>query len=284
MAGGAKTADGTKTADAPRPERGRPPGARRPGPAERPPRRPRLRLPRRLPGRRTVLLSLLLALVLGAFGMWVVYGSSWLLVERVSVTGTRELTDQQVRQAAGVPTGQPVASVDRAAAERRLTQRLPRLASAEVVRAWPHGIGLKVTERRPQLVEKQREKGAGFAEIDANGVRFATVQQPPKGVPRLDLKRTDTPAAHYFSALRLRGEAAKTVAALPARVAADTSVVRVRSYDSITLELTRGRTVLWGSGERGVAKARVLTALLKGAGKAQHFDVSVPGSPATGAS
>jgi cell division protein FtsQ len=60
--------------------------------------------------------------------------------------------------------------------------------------------------------------------------------------------------------------------------------VRVRSYDSITLELTGGRTVLWGSGEQEAAKAKSLTALMKAAEDAEHFDVSVPSAPASSGS
>lgn len=54
----------------------------------------------------------------------------------------------------------------------------------------------------------------------------------------------------------------------------------MRSFDSISLELSGNRTVVWGSGEKGDTKAKALTALLKAAPKARHFDVSVPTAPA----
>jgi cell division protein FtsQ len=64
------------------------------------------------------------------------------------------------------------------------------------------------------------------------------------------------------------------------KVAGDTETVRVTSYDSAVLELTRGRTVMWGSSEEGAVKARVLTALMKASPGAGHFDVSAPTAPA----
>ncbi|KOG90098.1 cell division protein FtsQ, partial [Streptomyces varsoviensis] len=83
---------------------------------------------------------------------------------------------------------------------------------------------------------------------------------------------------------RLRREAVRVAAELPAAVRKDTRTIRVRSYDSITLELTGDREVVWGSGERGAEKARTLTALMKAARGADHFDVSAPSSPAVSGS
>jgi cell division protein FtsQ len=79
-------------------------------------------------------------------------------------------------------------------------------------------------------------------------------------------------------------EAVTAVGDIPAAVARDTQVVKVGSYDSISLELKGGRTVEWGSSEKGAAKARTLTALMKAAPEARHFDVSVPTAPASSGS
>jgi len=79
-------------------------------------------------------------------------------------------------------------------------------------------------------------------------------------------------------------EAALVARAIPAAVARATETVKVRSYDDISLELGDGRNVLWGSSEKGAAKARTLTALMKAAPDARHFDVSVPTAPASSGS
>lgn len=238
--------------------------------------------PRSRPSRRRRLLLWSAAAALGgAAVIWLLYGSGWLCVTRVDVSGTKTLTPAEVRAAAAVPLGEPLAAVDTDGIEERLRTRLPRIREVEVVRSWPHGIGLKVTERQPEVL---LERGGKFVEIDGSGVRFATVDQAPSGVPRLVMEAQDSPSTRRFGTGRLEQEGVRVAAALPAAIRRDLQVVRVRSYDSITVELAGGRSVVWGSGERGEAKARTLTALLKAAPDARHFDVSAPGAPAVSGS
>ncbi|WSK25599.1 FtsQ-type POTRA domain-containing protein [Streptomyces sp. NBC_01298] len=228
-----------------------------------------------------VVAGVLLALLLAAGCTWVLYGSSWLRVEKVTATGTEVLTREQVLAAAAVPVGAPLVSVDTDEIEARLRGRLPRIDSVDVVRAWPHGIGLKVTERKPVLLIK---KGAQFVEVDASGVRFDTVGQAPAGVPLLELSSKQSPSGRRFDEERLLREAVQIAGVLPESVRKETAQVKVRSYDSVVLELSGGRSVVWGSGEQGEAKGRALTALLKASPKADRFDVSVPTAPAVSGS
>ncbi|GAB3654860.1 cell division protein FtsQ [Streptomyces sparsus] len=237
--------------------------------------RRRLRLPRR----RSLLLVAAVLTVAG-FGIWAFYGSTWLRVERVTVSGTRVLTPEQVRAAADVPVGEPMATVDKSAVADRLRSALRRVDDVEVVRSWPHGVALKVTERRPQvLMEKPGDSGE-FVEVDAEGVRYATVADRPAGVPLLVLDLDRAAGDRRFGPDELRVEAVKVAAALPAAVRRGTETIRVRTFDSMMLELSGGRTVMWGSSEFGEAKARSLSALMKAREKAGHFDVSVPSAPA----
>ncbi|MFE2251964.1 cell division protein FtsQ/DivIB, partial [Streptomyces lavendulae] len=228
-----------------------------------------------------VLASLAAAVLLAGGGTWALYGSSWLRVEKVTASGTEVLTPEQVLTAAAVPVGAPLVSVDTDEIASRLRGRLPRIDSVDVVRSWPHGIGLKVTERKPVLLIK---KEAEFVEVDATGVRFDTVGRAPSGVPVLELAAEHSPSARRFDEQRLLREAVGIAGSLPAAIAKETLQVKVRSYDSVLLQLTKGRTVVWGSGELGEAKGRALTALLKAAPKADHFDVSVPTAPAVSGS
>ncbi|MFJ6831258.1 cell division protein FtsQ/DivIB [Streptomyces sp. NPDC091209] len=228
------------------------------------------------------LIILLIAVVLaGSAAVWIVYGSAWLRTERVAVSGTRVLTAGQVREAAEVPVGSPLISVDTDAIEARLLRKLPRIDAVDVVRSWPHGIDLKVTERTPVLIVK---KGANFIEVDAKGVRFATVPDAPKGVPVLELAVSKRAAPGRFPVDRLVREAVRIAQDIPDVVARDTRTVKVRSYDAVSLELAGGRTVDWGSAEKGRAKARTLLALMKADPGARHFDVSAPTAPASSGS
>ena len=212
---------------------------------------------------------------------WALYGSSWLRVEKVGATGTEVLTVEQVLAAAAVPVGAPLVSVDTDEIEDRIRGKLPRVDSVDVVRAWPRGIGVKVTERKPVLLIR---KDADFVEVDASGVRFDTVPKAPAGVPVLELHAERSPSARRFDEQRLLHEAVRVAGTLPDPIAKETLQVKVGSYDSVVLELSGGRTVAWGSGEQSEAKGRALTALLKAAPGAERFDVSVPTAPAVSGS
>ncbi|MFD0002613.1 cell division protein FtsQ/DivIB [Streptomyces sp. NPDC127178] len=234
---------------------------------------------------RTMIILLVVLVLLGAGSVWLLYGSKWLRVERVSVSGTRVLTPAQVLEAADVPVGAPLISVETDAIEARLRRKLPRIDVVEVDRSWPRGISLKVAERTPVLIV---QKDGKFVEVDKGGVRFATVSVAPKGVPALELtvSRSSSAAASLrrFGEARLMREAVRVADALPDAVARGTQVVKVRSYDDISLVLSGGTTVAWGSGEKGAAKARTLTALMKASPDARYFDVSVPTAPASSGS
>ncbi|MEU6095484.1 FtsQ-type POTRA domain-containing protein [Streptomyces sp. NPDC047079] len=243
-----------------------------------PPLPPRLR---RLLSLRMLIILLIVVVLGGGGSIWLLYGSSWLRVHRVSVSGTRVLTPAQVREAADVPLGTPLISLDTDAIEARLRRKLPRIDTVDAGRSWPHGVGLRVTERTPVLLIAN---GAKFEEVDREGVRFATVAQAPKGVPALELAPPPSAGPRRFGTGRLVREAVRVAQDVPAAVAHDTRTVKVRTYDSISLELGDGRTVLWGSGEKGRAKAVTLTALMKAAPHARHFDVSVPTAPASSGS
>ncbi|MFG3103159.1 cell division protein FtsQ/DivIB [Streptomyces sp. NPDC048182] len=246
-----------------------------------PPRAGRFRRPRL----RTIILSSAGLVLAGAGTVWLLYGSSWLQAEQVSVSGTRELTPAQVREAADVPLGDPLVSVDTGAIEARLARKLPRIDEVRVERSWPHGVTVKVTERTAVLVVR---KGGRYVEVDDEGVRFATVSRAPKGVPALELTpaRSGSAAASLrrFGEDRLVREAVRVAGGVPKAVAHRTRVVKVRTYDDISLELSDRRTVAWGSGEHAAGKGRALTALMKASPRARHFDVSVPTAPASSAS
>jgi cell division protein FtsQ len=68
---------------------------------------------------------------------------------------------------------------------------------------------------------------------------------------------------------------------LRADIAARVKYVDVTSIDDITLRLTNGPKVLWGSADQSAAKADVLAVFL---GQAKHYrqiDVRTPGKPST---
>lgn len=192
------------------------------------------RLPFRAPSRRGLIIILVVAVLLGAFGVWALYASNWLRVERVSITGTKVLTPHEVVAAADAPMNAPLASVDTDA----LDHAAARTAAAH------QGRG-----RRAVLAEHNRpegdRKGAGTAaaigrKVCRSGCRGRPVRHRPhgpRGVPLLEMAVSDSPSLHRFGIDRLRRAAVKVAQDLPTVVRKDVRKVRVRSYDAITLEL-----------------------------------------------
>lgn len=209
----------------------------------------------------------LLLLVLVGGGTYAVYFSDALAADGVEVTGERTLTDDQVRDIARVPLGDPLARVDLEAVRRRV-ESLPVVKSAEVSRQWPHDVLIEVEERTAVAVVGIAGSLRG---LDAEGIVFGTYREAPAGLPRVRTKATTS-----GDALR---EAALVVAALPDDLAARVDHIEVETVDQISLELRDGRQVRWGSSAQSEEKAAVLEALLLQ--DARIYDVSVPGSPTT---
>ncbi|WP_235739151.1 cell division protein FtsQ/DivIB [Nocardioides alcanivorans] len=94
-----------------------------------------------------VLLAAALVVVLAAVGVWLVWFSSVLGVSGVDVEGTDHLGEDEVRVAAAVPAGEPLATLDIAAIEKRV-EELPAVKNADVSRSWPDKVLIQVEERR----------------------------------------------------------------------------------------------------------------------------------------
>ena len=77
---------------------------------------------------------------------WLLLFSPVLAVRTIAVRGTTRLTPAQVRAAADVVRGTPLARVDEAAVVRRV-EALKQVAQVRVTRGWPSTLRLQVVER-----------------------------------------------------------------------------------------------------------------------------------------
>jgi cell division protein FtsQ len=211
--------------------------------------------------------ALLVVIALLATVVWLFLFSSVLAVKGVDVSGADLLSEEEVRRAADVPEGEPLALVDVAAARARI-QALAEVRSADVSRAWPDQVRIEIEERTAVAVV---EIGGRLRGMDAEGVVFRDYRTAPTDLPRV---RTTTSTA--TEALR---EASAVVAVLPTAISRRVDYVEVETVDQIALVLRDGRRVEWGSADESSTKAEVLAALLQQPGKV--YDVSVPGSPVT---
>lgn len=216
--------------------------------------------------RRVVVGLLVVGLLAG--GVWLVFFSSVLAVAGVQVEGNAELSGAAVRRAAAVPIGAPLATVDLGSVTARV-RKLPAVKSVDVSRAWPDRVRVDVTERQAVAVVDAGRPGGQLRGIDAGGVVFGHHASRPQHLPMIRRgERTGSDAL---------AEAATVAGSLPRSLSGTVAYVEVRTVDRISVELRNGRTVLWGSADDSVNKARVLSVLLRQ--PAAVYDVTVPGQP-----
>jgi cell division protein FtsQ len=210
-----------------------------------------------------------LVLAILAFAGWAVLGSSLLVVRHIEVQGNRLETAAQVRAAAGIKIGAPLATVNSGAAAGRV-ERIAPVLTATVSRSWPDAIVITVHERTPALAVAT---AGGYELVDEYGVTVRTSARKPAGLPLL----TAPPAV-------LRGNAAIRAAVLvvrelPASLARRIVSVAAPTAAAVTLRLRGGITVLWGGPVQATRKAQEL-ALLMGT-HAHYFDISDPDTAVT---
>ncbi|MDW5323091.1 cell division protein FtsQ/DivIB [Plantactinospora sp. KLBMP9567] len=202
-------------------------------------------------------------LVLSLAGAGIVYGTPLFGFRTLRVVGATLVTDDQVRQAARVTEGVPLARVDLDAVRGRVAE-LPPVARVTVSRQWPHTLRVEVVERTPVAVVPQNRR---FLVVDAAGVVFQTRSDRPAGLP---LARLGTPGPDDAAT-----KGALTVLANLTPELRDRLVeLVVEGPARITVKLRGGRTVLWGDASRSETKAQVATSLL--AREGDTIDVRTP--------
>jgi cell division protein FtsQ len=218
--------------------------------------------------RRRVAFGLLASAIL-AGGAWALLGSSLLVVRHIEVTGNRLVTAAQVRKAARIKAGAPLATVNTGAAARRVEQLAPVL-SATVRRAWPDAIVISVRERTPVFAVAAAGR---YQLVDLHGVTVRWVTRKPASLPLLSSPPAvlrGSPAVHAAAVVF-----SQLTSALRKRVTS----VSAASAGSVTLHLTGRVTVLWGSAGNPAQKLAELGMLLRR--HARYYDISDPASAVT---
>jgi cell division protein FtsQ len=239
--------------------------------------RSRRRFVRRQWARRwvTVRYILIVVLFVGVIGFAVygLYYSSWLRVEGGEVSGTSQLSEAEVLDAAELPLDDPMVRVDLGEIEARIEARLTAVRSVDASRKWPHDIRIEIEEWEPLAVVTE---GSAYTFLAESGDTF-TFSKMPKNPPA-SLPRVVVGSGADRLALE---EAAAVVASLDDAVTKLVDHVEVETADKILLLLKAGGEVTWGSADQSDQKAEVLLRLLDKFPDAQAYDVSVPSLPAT---
>ena len=185
-----------------------------------------------------------------------------LSVSTVRIDGLVAVPEQQVRAKLVIPSGRSMLRIDTDAMARRVAS-IPKVRTARVQRVFPSTVKVTVVERTPVLFW---DSSQGAHLMDAESVEFA-IEAPPVGVPKLSTE-------HPGGADPVTRAAVAVLSVLPAALTTQVDEVVARSISNISLNLSDGRTVLWGGINDAERKAAVVMPLLTRDGTV--FDVSSP--------
>jgi cell division protein FtsQ len=211
-----------------------------------------------------LLASVVLAVVGVGLGL-VLYFTPAMSARNIVVTGLGSVTREEVLDAARVRPGTPLLQINTDQVADRVAA-IRRVASARVQRQYPSALRITIVERVP-LVVKDFSDGPHL--FDRDGVDFATAPPPP-ALSYIDVANPGPSDPATKAALQV-------LTALRPEVAGQVGRIAAPSVASITLTLSDGRVVIWGTTDRTEEKAEKLAALLTQPGRT--YDVSSPDLP-----
>ncbi|GAA1147282.1 cell division protein FtsQ/DivIB [Nesterenkonia lutea] len=229
--------------------------------------------------RRGALLGLItLAVLLGIVAM--LYFSPLLVVRTITLEDNELLTEQRAQELLEPLRGTPLPQVSDGDVSALLNDEH---AVAEVIVAaeLPTGLQVRVIEH-PPVAEVHDGDEIHFYSQEGEVIRtFEDWERP-------DAQGYATPVISAEAALQ-NESVFKTIVSvlgqLPEGARESLDSATAESRDSVQLQLQDGRTVVWGSDDRGQEKAVVLEAIL--ASEAEDFeeadvlDISTPSAPVT---
>ena len=215
-------------------------------------------------GLKMLLASVVLAIVGVGLGL-VLYFTPAMSARNIVVTGLGSVTREEVLDAARVRPGTPLLQINTNQVADRVAA-IRRVASARVQRQYPSALRITIVERVP-LVVKDFSDGPHL--FDRDGVDFATAPPPP-ALSYIDVANPGPSDPATKAALQV-------LTALRPEIAGQVGRIAAPSVASITLTLSDGRVVIWGTIDRTEEKAEKLAALLTQPGRT--YDVSSPDLP-----
>jgi cell division protein FtsQ len=220
-----------------------------------------------------------------ALGAWVLLGDRVFIVRSVTVTGTHLVSTSQVIEAADVPLGAPLSSVNAGAVTRRV-ETIRQVSSATVTLDWPDHVAIAVTERVPVIAV--RMANGSYDLVDPSGVIVLSATAKPAGLPLFTTPlsgaalRADPGVAAASAVLaELAPSLARTVSSVSVAPVPSGSGGGGASAESqqVTLSIKGGKTIVWGDPSNAAAKNRELEIVLRNG--VNYVNVSAPGTVVT---
>ncbi|MFJ2541338.1 FtsQ-type POTRA domain-containing protein [Microbacterium sp. NPDC087589] len=214
--------------------------------------------------RRIIWSSAIGAVVLLIGGTTAAAYSPLFAVEKITVLGATTLDAAAVEAALAEQVGTPLALVDSSEVKAALLA-FPLIETYALEARPPHDLTVRIVERTPVGVIRS---DAGYTVVDAAGVALATTSDQPAGQPLLEIDGGTDSVAFESAGLVVRS--------VPAELRALLTGVSATTADDVTLTLSSGLTVVWGSSEDSPMKSEVLTKTLLSNPEASTIDVTSP--------
>lgn len=218
----------------------------------------------------TWLVSALSLLLVVGFVAGAVY-SPLLSLKNIRVEGASRVSAASVRTAVDGQLGRPLALVDFPAITKALG-KFPLIRSFVTETVPPDTLIIRVAERAPIAT---LATSSGFDVVDPAGIVIdgGTERQP--GIPLIELGAASKGSPAFIAAVGV-------LLALPSDLLKRVDTVTAQTSDDVTLTLTSGQSVVWGSAEQSALKAKVLAAVISVGGTTSKYDVSAPNHPVLG--
>lgn len=205
-------------------------------------------------------------LVMVGFVTAAVY-SPLLSLKTIRIEGASRVNAASVRAAVDGQIGTPLALVNFDTIKRSLA-RFPLIRSFVTETVPPDTLIIRIAERAPIAT---LATSSGFSVVDPAGVVIVSGTERAPGLPLIELGSATTDGPAFTAAVGV-------LLALPADLLKRVDTVTAQTGDDVTLGLTGGTTVVWGSPEQSPLKARALAAAVAApdSAGATTFDVSAP--------
>ncbi|WP_341945166.1 FtsQ-type POTRA domain-containing protein [Microbacterium sp. LWH11-1.2] len=214
--------------------------------------------------RRIIWLSSIGAVLLLIGGSVAAAYSPLFAVEKITVAGATTLDPAVIEAALADQIGTPLALVDTSEVKAALLA-FPLIETYALEAKPPHDLTVRIVERTPVGVIRS---DAGYTLVDAAGVALATTSDQPAGQPIIEVEGGVDSTAFESAGLVVRS--------LPAGIRGALTGVSASTADDVTLTLSTGLTVVWGSAEESGLKALTLSAALNANPGATSIDVTSP--------
>lgn len=217
-------------------------------------------------------------IVVGVLLGWLAFFSSAFALEESQITVSAQGQHIDLAKVEGVLeqyVGVPLPRLDTVNLRTELGE-LGAVRSVTVTRVWPNGLEITLVAREPVAAVPD---GAGsFALVDGEGIAITTVAEVPEATAAIEIPLRDGEVDQ-----RILQAVLSVLTNLPEELLVQVERIAATTLDDITLTLSDGAVVFWGSAESSDLKGEVLRVLRTSPDVTDVavYDVSAPEMPIT---